>query len=183
MTVNDIFVLKEVLNVTGCRVSLGYVDCRLDHLHCARFAGFYVGCCSIDGHQVDFYAVCCASLFLCFRGTYCLHFQGDWIWFRVLLTKCICVRAVCYVKCWNTMLYKNPTDAHCLITFPSSEFVLSVSLSQIMMFGLLLGTFLSVLSCWFHNMATLPLWLIFTDLVCAYSSVPCLILRLFPCIC
>jgi len=164
-------------------VSPAYVYCRLDHLRCARFSGFYISCCSIDGHQVGFYAVCCASLFFCFGGTYCFHFQGDWTWFKVSLTKCIHARAVCCVKCWNTTLCKNPTDDHCLIAFPSSEFALSASLSQIMMSGLLLGTSLSVLSCWFHNMATLPLWLIFTDLVCAYSSVPCLILHLFPCIC
>ena len=49
-----IFMLKEVLNVTGCSVSPAYVDCNLDHLRYARFSGFYVSCCSIDGCLVGF---------------------------------------------------------------------------------------------------------------------------------
>jgi hypothetical protein len=32
-----------------------------------------------------------------------------------------------------------------------------------MMSGLLLGMFLSVCTCWFHNMVTLPTWLVSTD--------------------
>jgi hypothetical protein len=45
------------------------------------------------------------------------------------------------------------------------------SLSQIMMSGLFLGMVLSVCICWFHNMVTLPTWLVSTDFgTCSYQS-------------
>ena len=49
-----------------------------------------------------------------------------------------------------------------LITFLSPQIATSInshvpfSLSQIIISGLLLGTVLSVRTCWFHNMVTLP---------------------------
>jgi hypothetical protein len=40
-----------------------------------------------------------------------------------------------------------------------------------MMSGLLLGMFLLVCTCWFHNMVTLPSWLVSTDYsTCLYQS-------------
>jgi hypothetical protein len=43
-------------------------------------------------------------------------------------------------------------------------------LSQIMMTGLLLGMVLSVCTCWFHHMATLPSWLVSTNFsTCSYQ--------------
>jgi hypothetical protein len=39
------------------------------------------------------------------------------------------------------------------------------SLSPIIISGLLLGMFRSVLTCWFHNIYTLLTWLIYTDFV------------------
>ena len=54
------------------------------------------------------------------------------------------------------------------------------SLSRIIMSGLLLGIVLSVCTCWFHNMVTLPPWLVSTDFgTCVF----CPIVPLFPCIC
>jgi hypothetical protein len=49
------------------------------------------------------------------------------------------------------------------------------SLSRLTMSGLLLGMVLSVCTCWFHSMVTLPPRLV--------STVFCLIVALFPCIC
>jgi hypothetical protein len=40
-----------------------------------------------------------------------------------------------------------------------------------MMSGLLLGVVLSVCTCWFDNMVTLPSWLVSTDFgTCSYES-------------
>jgi len=67
-------------------------------------------------------------------------------------------------------------SASYLITFLSPEIATSInvhvpfSLSRIMMSGLLLGTVLSVCTCWFHNMVTLPSWLVSTDFgTCSYQ--------------
>jgi hypothetical protein len=44
------------------------------------------------------------------------------------------------------------------------------SLSRITMSGLLLGIVLSVCTCWFHSMVTLPPWLVSTDFsTCSYQ--------------
>jgi len=46
----------------------------------------------------------------------------------------------------------------------------SFSLSRIIMSGLLLGINLSVCTCWFHNMVTLPPWLVSADFgTCSYQ--------------
>ena len=56
-----------------------------------------------------------------------------------------------------------------LITFLSPEIATSInihvpfSLSRIMISGLLLGVALSVCTCWFYNMVTLPPWLVSTN--------------------
>ena len=51
----------------------------------------------------------------------------------------------------------------------SSNIHVHFSLSWIIMSGLLLGIVLSVCTCWFHNMVTLPPWLVSTDLgTCSY---------------
>jgi hypothetical protein len=49
-----------------------------------------------------------------------------------------------------------------------------------MMAGLLLAMVLSVCTCWFHNMVTLPTWLVSTDFVHVRTRVHCLILPLVP---
>ena len=66
-------------------------------------------------------------------------------------------------------LYFRILLASFLITFLSPEIAASInihvpsSLSPIIMSGLLLGIVLSVCICWFHNMGTLPPWLVSTD--------------------
>jgi uncharacterized membrane protein len=51
------------------------------------------------------------------------------------------------------------------------------------MSGLLLGMVLSVCICWFHSMVTLHPRLVSTDFLNVHTSVLCLIVSLFPCIC
>ena len=67
-------------------------------------------------------------------------------------------------------------DLSTLYSFLSPEIATSInihvpaSLSRIIMTGLLLGMVLSVCTCWFHNMVTLPPWLVSTDFgTCSYQ--------------
>jgi len=66
-------------------------------------------------------------------------------------------------------LYFKTFSASFLMTFLSPVIATSINmhvpflLSQIMMSDLLLGTVLSVRTCWPHNMVTLFLWLVSTD--------------------
>ena len=64
-------------------------------------------------------------------------------------------------------IYFRILSASFLITFLSPAFATSInihvpfSLSRIIMSGMLLGIVLSVCTCWFHNMVTLPPWLVY----------------------
>ena len=76
-------------------------------------------------------------------------------------------------------------SASFLIIFLSPEIATSInidvpfSLSRIIMSGLLLGIVLSVCTCWFHNMVTLPPWLVSTDFgTCSYQLLLLLLLLL-----
>jgi len=66
-------------------------------------------------------------------------------------------------------LYFRIFSASFLITFMSHEIATSInihvlfSLSLFIMSGLMLGMVLSVWTCWFHNMVTLPPWLVSSD--------------------
>jgi hypothetical protein len=51
------------------------------------------------------------------------------------------------------------------------------------MSGLLLVVVLSVCTCWFHNMVTLPSGPVSTDFGTCWYQCFCPILHLFPCIC
>jgi hypothetical protein len=51
------------------------------------------------------------------------------------------------------------------------------------MSGLLLGMVLSVCACWCHNMVTLPMWLVSTDLVHVHTRIHYLILPPVPYTC
>jgi hypothetical protein len=55
------------------------------------------------------------------------------------------------------------------------------SFSRIMMADLSLAIVLSVFTCWFHQIVTLPSQFFLLILVHAHTSVPCLILPLFLC--
>jgi hypothetical protein len=73
-------------------------------------------------------------------------------------------------------LYFKIFSASFWITFLSSRIATSInihvpfSLSHITMSGLLLGMVLSVCTCWFHSMVTLPPRLVSTDFgTCSYQ--------------
>jgi hypothetical protein len=76
-----------------------------------------------------------------------------------------------------------------LNTFLSPEIATSInihvpfSLSRIIMSGLLLGIVLSVCTCWYHNMVTLPHWLFLLILANVHTSVFCPIVPLVTHIC
>jgi hypothetical protein len=86
-------------------------------------------------------------------------------------------------------LYFRIFSAYFLITFLSPEIATSInihvlfSLSRIVMSGLLLGMVLSVWTCWFYSMGTLPSWPVSTDFGHVRTSVFCPIVPLFPYIC
>jgi hypothetical protein len=74
-------------------------------------------------------------------------------------------------------LYILDLFASFLITFLVPEIAVSInihvpfSFTRIMMCGLLLDIVLSVYSCWFHNMVTVPSWLVSTNFdTCSLSN-------------
>jgi len=75
---------------------------------------------------------------------------------------------MCWISSMRSLYFKI-FSASFLITFLSPGIATSInmhvslSLSWILMSSLLLGIVLSVHTCWFHNMVTLPSWLISTD--------------------
>jgi len=82
-----------------------------------------------------------------------------------------------HMRCFSIVrfLYFRILSASFLITFLSPEIAMSInihvpfSLSWIMC-GLLLVIVLPVWTCWFHNMVTLPPWLVSTDFgTCSYQ--------------
>jgi hypothetical protein len=76
-----------------------------------------------------------------------------------------------------------------LITCLSTEIATSINIhvpfskSRVMISGLLLGIVLFVCFCWFHNIFTYLHDLFRLVLIHGHTSVNCLILPLFPCIC
>ena len=83
-----------------------------------------------------------------------------------------------HMRCISVLrsLYFRIFSACFLITFLSPEITTFInihvpfSLSRLIMSGLLLGIVLSVYTCWFHSMVTLPSWLFSTDFgTCSYQ--------------
>jgi hypothetical protein len=70
----------------------------------------------------------------------------------------------------RSLYFKIFSDSF-LITFLSPEIATSInihvliSISRIIITGLLLGMVLSLWPCWFHSMVTLPPWPVSTDLL------------------
>ena len=124
-------------------------------------------------------AVFCSSLTSCFPVMMLTYFLNDFeivpvapiitfITFVFTFHMC-CISIVSYL-CFRIF------SASFLITFLSPEITTSInihvplSLSWIIMSGLLLGILLSVCTCWFHNMVILPPWLVSTDFgTCSYQ--------------
>ena len=124
-------------------------------------------------------AVFCSSLTSCFPGMLLTYFLND---FEIVPVAPI-ITGITFVftfhmRCISILrsLYFRVFSASFLNTFLSPEIATSInmhvhfSLSRIIMSGLLLGIVLSVWFCWFHNMVTLPPWLVSTDFgTCSYQ--------------
>ena len=118
-------------------------------------------------------AVFCSPLISCCPGMLLRYCLNDFEMVPVApITTCITF-AFTFHMCWISTirsLYFNIFSASFLITFLSQEIAASINmhapflLSRIMMSSLLLGIVTSVCTCWFCNMATLPSWLVSTDL-------------------
>ena len=123
-------------------------------------------------------AVFCRSLTSCFPGMLLTYFRND---FEIVPVALIIIGITFvftfHMRCISIVssLFFRIFSASFLITFLSPETATSIniyvlfSLSRIIMSGLLLGIFLSVCTCWFHNTIILPPWLVSTDFgTCSY---------------
>jgi len=137
-------------------------------------------------------AVFCSSLTSWFPGMFLTYFLNDFEMVPVapIITGITFVFTF-HMRCFSIVrsLYFRIFSASFLITFLSPEIATSInihvliSLSRIIMSGLLLGMVLSVWTCWFHSMVTLPPWPVSTDFgTCSYQCF-CPIVPLFPYIC
>jgi len=136
-------------------------------------------------------AVFCSSVTSCFPVMLVTYFLN---YFEIVPVALI-ITGITFVftfhkRCISVVsyLYFRIFSASFLITFLSPEIATSIniyvpfSLSRIMIYGLLLGVVLSICTCWFHNMVTLPPWLVSTYFgTCSYQCCP--IVPLFPCLC
>ena len=124
-------------------------------------------------------AVFWSSLTSCFPGMLLTYFLNDFgiVPVAPIITGITFVFTfhVCCISILRS-LYFRIFSASLLITFPSPEIATSInihvpfSLSRIIVSGLLLGIVLSVCTCWFLNMVTLPSWLVSTDSdTCSYQ--------------
>jgi hypothetical protein len=117
-------------------------------------------------------AAFCSSLTSCFLGILLTYFLNDFEIVPVapIITDITFVFTF-HMRCISIVrsLYFRIFSAYFLITFLSPEIAMSInihvpfSLPQIIMSGLLLGIVLSVCTCWFQSMVTLPPWLVSTD--------------------
>jgi len=132
-------------------------------------------------------AVFCSSLTSCFPGMLLTYFLNDFEIVRVArivigMTFVITFHMSC--SSIARSFYFRIFSASFLITFLSPKIAKSInihvtfSLSRIIMSGLLLGVVLSVCTCWFHNMLTLPPWLVSLILTLVHTSV---FVQLYPC--
>jgi hypothetical protein len=123
-------------------------------------------------------AVFCSSLTLWFRGMLLTYFLNDFEMVPVapIITGITFVFTfyMCCISILSSLYFRNFSTS-LLITFLSPEIATSInihvlfSLSRIIMSGLLLGLVLSVWTCWFHSMVTLPPWPVSTDFgTCSY---------------
>jgi hypothetical protein len=137
-------------------------------------------------------AVFCSSLTSWFPGMLLAYFLND---FQVVPIAPV-ITGITFVLTFHNRwisivryLYFRIFSAYFLITFLSIEIATSINihvlflLSRIIMSGLLLGMVLSVWTCWFYSMVTLPSWPVSTDFgTCLYDCF-CPIVPLFPYIC
>ena len=129
------------------------------------------------------FLVCCSRIFW-MRVPVAPIITGITFVFTFHMRRISIVRSLCF----------RIFSASFLITFLSPEIATSInihvpfSLSRIIISRLLLGIVLSVCTCWFHNMVTLPPWLLSTDFsTCSYrcflSSCYAVSLHMLKCSC
>ena len=138
-------------------------------------------------------AVFCSTFTSCFPGMLLTYFLNDFeivpvapIVTGITFVFTIHMRCISIVRSLHFRIFSTS----CLITFLSPQIATSInihvpfSLSRIIMYDFLLfGLVLSVCTCWFHNMVTLPPALVSTNFAtCSYQCF-CLTVPLFPCIC
>ena len=124
-------------------------------------------------------AVFCSSFTSWFPGMLLMYFLNDFEMVPVApIITGITLIFTFHMRCISIVRssYFKIFSASFLITFLSPEIATSInihvpaSLSRIIMSGLLLGMVLSVCTCWFHNMVTLPPRLVSTDFgTCSYQ--------------
>ena len=151
-------------------VSLGNTVLNLLYFYTSTFQSM----CAVPDMTVFW-----SSLTSCFPGMLLTYFLND----DEIVSVAPIVTGITFVftfhmRCISIVrsLYFRILSASFLITFLSPEIAMSInihvsfSLSQIIMSGLLLGIVLSVCTCWFHNMVTLPPWLVSTNFgTCSYQ--------------
>ena len=114
-------------------------------------------------------AVFCSSLTSWFPGMSLTYFLNDLEMVQVApIITGITLVFTFHMRCVSIVrsLYFEIFSAYFLITFLSAGIATSInmhvlfSLSLIIMSGLLLGIVLSVCTCWFHSIVTLPPWFV-----------------------
>jgi len=124
-------------------------------------------------------AVLCSSLTSCLPAKLLTYFLNDFVIVPVAPIRTGITFVFTFRMCCISVvrsLYFRILSASFLITFLFPEIAtyinihVTFSLSRIVTSGLLLGIFLSVCTYWFHNMVTLPSWLVSTDFgTCSYQ--------------
>ena len=124
-------------------------------------------------------AVFCSSLTSCFPGMLLTYFLNDFEIVPVapIITVITSVftfhmRCISIVKVFIFYNLLGFFFNHISVSWIATSINIHVpfSLSRIIMSGLLLEIVLSVCTCWFHNMVTLPPWLVSTDFgTCSYQ--------------
>ena len=117
-------------------------------------------------------AVFCSSLTSCFPGMLLTYFLNDLVIdpvATIITVSLLFLHSTCAVFLFWGLYILESSRLLLLITFLSPQIATSInihvpfSLSRIIICGLLLGIVLSVCICWFHNMVTLPPWLVSND--------------------
>ena len=138
--------------------------------------------------EVHNMAVFCSSIIACFPGLLLRYCPSDFEMAPIAPVIAGITFAFTFHTRWISFmrsLYFKIFSAYFLITFLFPGIAASINmhvpclLSRIMMSGLLLRIVLTVRTCWFHNMATLPSDLFRLILVHGHTGAHCLILHLY----
>jgi len=151
-------------------VFLGYIvlqllcNYNLCYFPCSMLCTFtFWSMCAVPNRPVF-----CSSLNSCFSSILLRYFLNDYEMVAAALVNTVitfvCTFQIPFVSVVGPCMFLN-----ILSYFPSPEIATYInkhvpfSLSSIMMSSLLLGRVLWLSTCWFPDMVTLPLWLVYTD--------------------